>query len=428
MPRHLLTHKRLESDLKAALVRARETGTPVKISDGENLMLVVRASGTASWQVNCRLPGGVRKPFTIGAFPGVSLATAREEADRVRDLVARGIDPVLARRRASNAAAAERERRLFTVNLLLESWYAVNPQWSAGHRYDIEKAMKLDVLPFIGDRPARQIDRDDIRALLDRIERRGKTDKLSRVRQWLRAAFEHGVDRHDLPANPVDRVKRRSFRAHEFTHFAAITDPGRLAALLGAIDGYISPAPRIALQLLALVFVRPANIRSMRWTDVHLEDGVWEIPAGAMKKNRVFLVPLARQAVDLLQKVHTITAGGELVFPGRHGAMMSENTLNVILGRLGFKGEHTTHGFRATARTMLEEGGYPKDVLKKQLSHEPESRVEAAYNRAEYWPQRVEVMQAWADYLDAVRAGGATSAPRAHQWFETRRSAARSNR
>lgn len=407
MALHELSQKSLESRLK----RAREKGGVTKIADGENLYLVVRPNGSASWTLNYSLYGK-RKTYSIGTYPAVSLSTARTLAQQAREKVQLGKDPVEARRVERIVTKNQ------TVSELLYGWMERNKKdWSDTHYDDYEIAMKRDVLPFIGKREAIGITPDDIRSLLERVEKRGANYKLTRVRSLLNRAFEAAYDRGELPGNPIARVKRDGFAQHKERHFPAIIVPEQLGELLRKLDNDEQKLPVIALRLNALVFVRPQNLRFASWEQFDLPNATWTLPAHQMKARKDFLCPLSRQAVEMLENLKTVTGSEGLVFPSPRGGVYGDTTFMKNLHRLGYKEIHSTHGFRTTAKTLLEEGGFDSKVVEKQLAHELESKVERAYNRAEYWQERCLMVQGWADYLDDLRSGSCNYSIQPWEWF-----------
>lgn len=415
MARELLTAKGLEAALKRAQADAAARQTRVKIRDGDNLIMIVRPNGGASWVLQYRA-AGKRLPLTLGAWPDVSLKLARELADRARARLAAGDDP----RPPVPAKAASTD----TVRALFVDWLA-RQRISDVYRGNIEAAIGKDVLPAIGAKAPRAVTRQDVLGILRQLEARGALEMLRRVRMWLHQLFEFALDAERVDGNPVPTGHLKSFMSHQAGHFPAITDPAEVPALLLAIDGYPRPIVRAALQLSALVWQRPSEIRLGSWGEFDLGAAKWVIPAARMKGKREHWVPLSRQAVALLRQHQGVVGTVGPLFPGRsYGDAISEATVNGALEALGYKGRHTPHGFRAMARTILEERlGFPAAPLERQLAHEEESKVARAYNRAQHWDARVQVMQAWADWLDAQRlAGQATPRPRA-QASPTRRRA-----
>jgi integrase len=394
MALHELSQKELEKRIKDA----RAQGGVKKISDGEGLFLVQRPDGGLSWQLDYTL--GKRKTYSIGTYPKVSLSTARTLAQQARQLVQLGHDPVAARKASRRA-----EEGALTVADLLQEWMSKNcANWSVRHITDIQQAMDKNVLPFVGSKAITEVTDDQVRIILEKVENRGANYMLDRVRSNLERCFQHAKDRGLIDENPVTRVALKTFTKHQEGHHPALTLPKDVRELLLKLDAEPVSNAIMALKFGTLTFVRPQTLRSASWADLDLDEAMWEVPHSKMKKERAFLVPLSRQAIELLRNWKTVTGRGTLVFPGeKPGRQMSENTLVANLWRMGFKGRHSAHGNRAMAKTLLEEGGFHSKYTKKQLAHDIDDKTERAYNRAEYLDIRIEMMQAWADYLDALR-------------------------
>lgn len=410
MARELLTAKGLASKLEEARAEAARKNTRIKIPDGDNLNLIVRANGGASWVLNYRL-GSQRKPYTIGNWPGTTLAIARQRAQAVREKVALGIDPLEERRVELGRLAAERAEQQAekdSVLDLMEDWLKKHPG-STVYKGNIRAAFKKDVLPEIGALDPQSVGRQECIKILRAIETRNSHDMVRRVRMWMRQMFDFGVDhesRPQLDRNPVPMGTLRSFAAHDPGNYAAITRSVDVAELMRAIRSYPHTIVRNYLLLQAYLWQRPSEVREAPSDEFDLDEAVWRIPPHRLgrKGGDEHWVPLPRQAVDLVRKQHGVVGRSGLLFPGRvYNASISENTALKALHTLGFKGRHTPHGFRAMARTICEEVlGIEAKVLEKQLSHEYDpSGLGGAYNRAEYWALRVDAMQRWADWLDA---------------------------
>lgn len=410
MALHELSQKELERRIKDA----KAAGGVRKISDGEGLFLVRRKDGGLSWQLDYSL-AGKRKTYSIGTYPKVSLSTARTLAQKARELVQLGEDPVVVRK-----AARQAETGLRSVSEVLREWIARSgTAWSDRHRTDIEQALDKNVFPYIGSKAIKEVTTEQVRGLLEKVESRGANYMLDRVRKNLERGFDYAVGRGLIEKNPVKTVALATFSKHQEGHHPALTLPKDVRELLLKLDAAPASNAIMALRFGTLTFVRPQNLRSAAWADIDLDEAMWEVPHTLMKKERAFLVPLSRQAVQLLRDWKTVTGRGTLVFPGdKAGKQMSENTLADNLWRLGFKGRHSAHGNRAMAKTLLEEGGFASKYTKKQLAHDIDDKTERAYNRAEYLDIRMEMMQAWADYLDALR----TEVHQPWRWFSGWRS------
>lgn len=403
MTRELLSSRSLESKLRDAITQAAQRNTRVKIRDGDNLMLIVRPSGGASWVLEYRLAGR-RKPLTLGAWPALGLKSAREQATKARELVAKGLDPneqrafELAERRAQPTVVA------YTVRKLFEAWLAKKGS-SEVYLGNIREAFDKDVLTEIGDMLPADVTRQHILKILRKLEKRSALVMLKSVRMWLRQMYEFALDAELVSSSPVPSGQLTSFEQPRRGHFAAITNAGEVAPLMRAIRGYGYPVVRMALLLAAHLFQRPSELREAKAPEFDLDNAIWIIPAERTKKRREHWVPLSTQVVDMLRAQLAVVGSDEYVFPGRHyGKPLSEGTMNAALQDLGFRGKQTVHGFRATARTILEEHlGVNDRYVEKQLAHEEENKTKRAYNRAEYWAERVKMMQAWSDWLDAQR-------------------------
>jgi integrase len=285
-------------------------------------------------------------------------------------------------------------------------------RWAPSYRVKVEAWFANDVFPYIGSRPARDLVAIDFLTIARRMEKRGAIESGHRVMQNCGQVMRYAIATQRADRNPVADLKGALLPKPK-RHYAALTRPDDLAPLVKAIRGYQGRLPtQTALRLAPLVFVRPGELRQAEWKEIDLAAGEWLIPAGKMKMRVEHLVPLSRQAVELLREIAPLTGSGRYVFPHRHNAAkcMSENTVNAALRRIGYDGEEMTgHGFRAAARTILdEELGFRPDIIEHQLAHAVKDPNGRAYNRATHLPERRRMMQAWADYLDelAKRAAG----------------------
>lgn len=401
MPAELLTAKSLESKLKQAAKQAALKSTRVAISDGNNLMLIVRPNGGASWVLNYRLHGR-RNMHALGPWPTVGLGHARRLADGARKQIADGKDPVETKREARIAAA--RVEVGDTVLHLFDEWLS-KMTVAAVYEGNIRAAFHRNVLPDIGARRVADITRSDIIKLLRPIESRGSLVTLRKVRMWMRQMFEHelGKEHPAIDANPVPAGRLTAFKAAVKGHFAAITNVDDVPALMKAIHNWVRPLPRMALLLSAHTFQRPTEIREATWSEFDLEAGKWVIPATRMKLKDEHWVPLSPQVVELLRQHQGVVGSHGLLFPSRmDGQALSEMTINKALKSMGYHGRHTTHGFRAMARTILDEHlKVDPRFIERQLSHEVDRQLQGAYNRAQYWDDRVKTMALWSSWLDA---------------------------
>jgi integrase len=373
--------------------------TDYKLTDGGGLYLLVRPNGARLWRWRFRLHGRERQ-MALGAYPEVRLRDARDARDAARLLVRQGIDPVAARRGEQGGD---------TLRAVAEAWLQrIGPSWTPGTLSRVRRNLIRDVYPYLGSTPIRSIGPAELLPVLERIADRGALDMAHRTRQRLSQMWRWAIVTHRADRDPAGDL-RGALRAAPRRSFAAIMDPREIGGLLRAVEGYEGQyVVRMALRIAPYLFVRPTELRAARWSEFDLDRARWVIPSERMKRSRDHIVPLARQPLALLRELHALTGAGGLLFPGVRTAArpISENTLNAALRRLGYdKAQHTMHGWRAVASTLLHEQGWPPDAIERQLAHAEESRSRAAYHRAEYLEKRTEMMQAWADYLDALRGG-----------------------
>jgi integrase len=377
-----------------------------KISDYDGLHLLVCTTGSKLWRLAYRFHGK-QKLLALGAYPTVSLAQARERRDAARKLLANGTDPSVQRRLEKISARAGGNSFREIAEELLEK----HAREERSQRTLKKNRWLLGpALDAFGDRPIGEITAPELLHALRSFEQRGRYEAARRLRSVAGMVFRYAIAT-GRATRDISMDLRGALTTPKVQHRAAITEPKEVGALLRAIDGYSGqPTTRIALQLAALVFVRPGEIRQARWKEFDLSEAIWRVPPETMKMGRPHRVPLARQSVAIVRELHPITGDGEFLFPAITSASrpMSENTLNAALRRLGYsKEEVTAHGFRTTASTILNQmGRWNPDAIEKQLAHQEDDEVRLAYmHAAEFWNERVEMMQAWADYLDQLKAG-----------------------
>jgi integrase len=386
-----------------ALKALRPRGKPYKRADEKGLYVLVRADGALWWRFKYRWQRR-EKLLSLGTYPDTSLKLARDKRDDARSQLAGGVDPSVARRAEKTAEA--------------DSFEAVAREWlgklslKATTVEQLRHRLETYAFSQLGRYPIATITAADLLAMLRRIEARGTHETAHRVRSLVGRVFRYAVASGRAERDPSADL-RGALASVDSRHFAALTDRKRVGDLLRAIDGYQGqPAVMAALKLAPLVFVRPGELRGAAWAEFDLKAGEWLIPAARMKMGRDHIVPLSTQALAILEdlKQHTVT--GVLLFPSLRAKdrPISENTLNACLRSLGYsKDEQTAHGFRSIASTLLHELGYASDVIELQLAHAEKNKTKAAYNRAERLPERRKMMQAWADYLDALRAGASVT-------------------
>jgi len=383
-----------------AVRNSKATDKPRKLSDERGLYLLITKAGKY-WRFDYRHDGR-RRTLAVGVYPDVTLAQARERRDQARALLANGADP----------SAVKQARKAATENsfeAVAREWHAkFSPGWVPHHADKIIKRFEREVFPWIGNRPIADISAPDLLAVLRRIEARNALDSAHRVHQNCGKVFRYAVATGRAQRDPSGDLRGAIPPAVE-RHHPTITEPKRVGELLRAIAGYSGAhVTRYALQLAPLVFVRPGELRKAEWSEFDLDKAEWRIPAHKMKMKAVHIVPLPIQSLAILTELHALTGSGRYVFPGartdaRH---MSENTVNAGLRRLGYAvGDMTGHGFRSMASTLLNEQGWNRDAIERQLAHAERDDIRAAYNYAEHLPERRKMMQAWADYLDKLKTG-----------------------
>ncbi|MDH5299400.1 MAG: integrase arm-type DNA-binding domain-containing protein [Desulfobulbaceae bacterium] len=375
-----------------------------KLADGGGLYLLVTQSGSKLWRFKYRFKG-LEKKLSLGAFPEISLANARQKRDEARELIAKGTDPSAAKKEQEAAILREQE----TFEVVAKEWHAkFKPQWAEATANSILAMLARDVFGEIGGKPLAEINAPVLLALFRRIEARGAAYTAHRVRGLCGQIFRYGVATGRCDRDPSADL-RGAITPIKTKHRAATTDPKELAPLLRMLDGYRgSLAVQCALRLLPLVFVRPGELRTMKWADVDLDKGEWSYLVN--KTGTPHIVPLAKQAMAILREMHPVTGTSPYVFTSArtNTRPMSDMALNAAMRRMGIdtKTEITGHGFRAVARTILDEVlGFRPDFIEHQLAHAVRDPLGRAYNRTAHLPERRKMMQAWADYLDELKCG-----------------------
>ncbi len=375
-----------------------------KLADGGGLYLWVYADGSKYWRIRYWL-GGKEKSLSLGVYPGISLKDARQRLEIERKHLDGKLDPSVERRayklRRSVAAANSFEA-------VAREWYEKQLHtWVPGHADDVKRRLEINAFPKIGNRPIAEIEAPELLEALRPIEKRGAHDLAHRILQVCGQVFRYGIATGRCQRD-IARDLRGALTPHQKRHQAAVR-PEELPDLLRAIAGYGDIGDRqtrLALELLTLTFTRTNELIGSEWAEFDLDAGLWMVPAARMKMRTEHVVPLAAQALAILEQLREINGGSRFVFPGRNrDKPISNNTMLFALYRLGYKGKMTGHGFRAVASTCLNELGFRPDVIERQLAHEERNAIRGAYNRAEYLPARRKMMQEWADHLDALRKG-----------------------
>lgn len=374
---------------------AKAADRPRKLFDARGLYLQVTPSGGRYWRFDYSF-NGKRKTLALGVYPDVPLARARARHQEARERLAQGQDP-----------AAKRRERVVDFEQAARAWY---DHWRASrnerHAVYVIRRLDADVFPLIGRRPLPELTASSFRDVVQRIERRGAVDIAKRVLQTCSQVMRYAVAHDLVPHNPVAEIKPSDvLKPHKKRNYPRVV-VSELPALLRAIDNYVgSEHTRLALKLMSLTFVRTSELIGARWAELDLVAKKWNIPPDRMKMKTAHVVPLSRQALEVLDRLKAISFGREFVFPGdiNPEKTMSNNTMLFALYRLGYRGRMSGHGFRGVASTILHEAGWPHEHIELQLAHQRRNAVSAAYNHAVYLDSRSKLMQAWADYLDEAR-------------------------
>jgi integrase len=378
---------------------------PYKLSDGHGLYLQVDPSGSKLWRLKYRF-NDREKRLSFGAYPVVTLAQARERQAEARRLLSNGIDPGEYKKQTRRAAVVASAN---TFEAIAREWFLrFSSIWAKSHSSKVLLRLENELLPWLGSRPISSIEAIELLESIRRTEARGARETAHRCLGYCSQIFRYAIATGRAQRNPAADL-RGALPPVKTKHFASITDPNGVGGLLRAIDGYHgSLVTRSALRLAPLTFVRPGELRKAQWAQFDLVSAEWLIPGEQMKMGRDLIVPLARQTMEVLRELHPLTGHGQYLFPGaqRANRPMSENTVNAGLRRLGYTGDEMTgHGFRAMARTILDEVlGYRVEWIEHQLAHEVRDHNGTAYNRTAFLQGRKEMMQGWADYLDELRS------------------------
>ncbi|MGO8719807.1 MAG: tyrosine-type recombinase/integrase [Acidobacteriaceae bacterium] len=387
--------------------KAKEREKAYSMADGGGLYLWVTPAGGKLWRWSYRFDRK-EKLMAFGRYPDVSLSKARELHRDARVLLASGIDPMAKRKEEKNADKAASENSFQTVAL---QWHE---HWKAGksprHVDYVRRRMDMDILPCLGTRPISEIEAPELVAMAAAIQKRGAIDIAKRALETVGQVFRYGIAHGFCRRNPAADIRPSDvLKTGRKVNYARV-DAKELPALLRSIEVYRGThVTRFALKLLALTFVRTGELIGAKWSEFDLKGARWDIPAERMKMRTPHIVPLSRQACEVLESLHDITGKTEWLFPGDRGSKkpMSNNTILKVLERMGYKGRMTGHGFRGLASTLLHEQGYSHDHIEIQLAHSPRNAVSAAYNHALYLEPRSKMMQEWADFLDRTRSRAA---------------------
>ena len=382
---------------------AKPKDKPYKLADGGGMFLLVQPNGARYWRLKYRY-ANKEKLLALGVFPEVSLSEARQKRDAARKVLDAGEDPSNVKRERKRQTIEKSEQ---TFERVAREWHQKgSAKWSADYAAKIMDSLEQNAFPSIGKRPIADISSKEMLDMLSKVEARGALEIASRVKQRCSAVFNYAITKLLTTNNPVLPL-RGSFQAPKNKNHARlkIEELPEFMLRLSAYDGRKQTA--LAIRFLAYTFVRTGELRQARWSEFDLDAAQWRIPAERMKMKEQHIVPLSKQVIALLTELKTFNGDSVLVFPGDRvpSKSMSENTILFALYRMGYRSKMTGHGFRGIASTALNEMGYRPDVIERQLAHTERDGVRAAYNHAQYLPERIAMMQHWADYLDAIATG-----------------------
>lgn len=392
-----LTAKKIES--------AKPSNKLYRITDSNGLCLEVPPTGQKRWRLRYRVDGR-SKMISLGTYPEVTLKEARKKRDMMRVQIANSVDPSLLRK----AEISKQQTKS------LNTFKAISLEWAAKHlinKSSKTKSIELsrlerDVIPFIGAIPIDKVSTQDMLKLVERIEKRGAYETARRTRALCSRIFRYAIALEKIDKNPADNALAfLTPRPAIVKHHAALTAPQDVAQLMNAINSFEGHfTVGCALKVAAYTFLRSGELRHAPWSEIDFANREWRIPAERMKAKQAHIVPLSNQVIAILDSLHPLTSSANYIFPSirTNSRPLSENTINASLRRLGFtKEQMTCHGFRSMASTMLNERGFSRDAIEKQLAHNERNLVRAAYNHADYLPERQEMMQQYADALDDLR-------------------------
>lgn len=386
---------------------ARPADKAFKLSDEKALFMLVHPNGGRYWRMGYRF-AGKQKTLALGTYPEVSLKVARERRDDARKLLASGVDP--SEQKKSDRLAVE-VAASNSFRAVSEAWLASQkPAWTPDYHKRVTRQLEANVWPWLGTKPVASLKASEVLECLRRIEGRDAKDMAGRVRETISRAMRFAVASGLAETDPAAAL-RGALTVHVTKHMASVTDPSRVAELLKMFDAFTGThAVRTALLLAPMLFCRPGELRQMQWSELDLENGLWELPAARMKTRKAHIVPLSTQAIALLKDIQPLTGHLEHVFPNARDPKrpMSDAAVNAALRRLGIdtQEELTGHGFRAMARTILRERlRYDSEVIECQLAHTKSGALKGAYDRSTFLEERIAMMQSWSDYLQGLKTG-----------------------
>jgi integrase len=391
----------------AKIRNAKPRSKPYKLADGEGMFLLVHPNGSKYWRLKYRFFGRERI-LALGVYPDTGIAEARERRSQARKALAAGNDPADLKQEAKRQGE-KKVRNTFEV--IAREWLALKShEWVERYFKISVSRMERHVLPKLGSKPITSINAPDVLSMLRAIESSGAFDTAHRIMQMCGQVFMYAIATGRAERNPVPDL-RGALKSPVTKHHASLKEielPEFLQKL-EAYDGALQT--KLALRFLILTFVRTTELRAAEWKEFNFDKAEWRVPAERMKMKEEHIVPLSIQAVELLKEVQKQTGNRQHVFPNQHNpvSFMSENTMLFAIYRMGYHSKATSHGFRSTASTILNENGFAPDVIERQLAHGERNKIRAAYNHAQYLPERRKMMQWWADYLDKAAKKSAKS-------------------
>ena len=404
-----------------AIRKAKPKAKPYKLTDGQGLFLLITPSGSNTpngsklWRWKYRF-NSKEKLMALGQYPETSLAEARDKHHEARKLLHSGIDPMEEKKSAKSIRREENDTDNSLANVAAK-WHE---QWCHGKSQDhvdtVKRRIDANIIPVLGNRPIAEIKASEIINTIKIVEGRDSSEMAKKILQNVNQIFRYAIAHQFVESNPIGGIKPSDFlKSHKVVNFARV-DQTEVHQLLTDIEVYRgTPLTRLAMKLMALTFVRTGELVGARWSEIDFDNARWNIPAERMKMDTPHIVPLSKQAIEVLQLLHTISGEGIFIFPGvRANTSMSTNTILLALARMGYRGKMTGHGFRGLASTILHENEWPHD-LELQLAHMARNKTSAAYNHALYLTQRAKMLQWWADYLEHALRGGAKVLPFARQ-------------
>lgn len=397
-----------------AVANLKPTPKEKKYFDGEGLYIAVKPNGKKVWRMSYRF-NGIARTYSIGEYPIVSLKDARDKRTAAKVQIENGVDPSKQKKLGAEFVSPKN-----SLSVIAKEWYEKHKSnWKPSHGESVFRRLESNVLAYLGNRPIGDIKPLELLQVLRKIEDRGAVEHAHRMTQVCSAVFRYAVATGRAEGD-ITRDLRGAIPPRKPVHYPTITDPEKVGGLMRAIDGYEgSIVVAAALRMAPRVFVRPGELRWAVWSEFKMEKGEWRIPAERMKMKEQHIVPLSRQVLDILEKLQKVTGDGEFLFPGlrKKEQPISDAAVNAALRRLGYEQEEFTgHSFRSMASTLLNELGWNRDAIERQLAHAERNKVRGAYNFAEFLPERRRMIQAWADYLDELKAKG-DNIPMVHERF-----------